>query len=137
MTWIPVACLALAGPAAAGGYGTPGGAGAMAGMKAQDRNMSGHHRPRMTTTGGMSLYTFDKDIEGQSNCYDKCAREWPPMMASAQAATTGDFSVIARRDGTHQWAWKGKPLYKFDEDKIAGDTKGGGYSPYWHIARGV
>ncbi len=26
----------------------------------------------------MTLYTFDKDEKGVSNCYDDCAAKWPP-----------------------------------------------------------
>ncbi len=134
---IPIACLALVGPAFAGGYGTTGSTVNGSAKKIQDGNMSGHHGPRMTTAEGMSLYIFDKDPVGKSTCYDKCAREWPPMKASSKSAAYGDYSVIMRRDGTRQWAWKGKPLYMFRSDKMAGDVKGGDYSPYWHVARGV
>ena len=49
----------------------------------------------LTDINGMTLYTFDKDVQGSaSNCYDKCAENWPPLIASAEAlagvtATTG------------------------------------------------
>ena len=31
----------------------------------------------------MTLYTFDKDETGVSNCYDDCAAKWPPLMGDA------------------------------------------------------
>ncbi|MGN6305865.1 MAG: hypothetical protein ACTHNH_13670, partial [Mesorhizobium sp.] len=31
-----------------------------------------------TDANGMTLYTYDKDEAGKSNCYDKCATNWPP-----------------------------------------------------------
>lgn len=34
---------------------------------------------------GMTLYTFDKDTPGKSVCKDKCAVNWPPVLASAGA----------------------------------------------------
>ena len=39
----------------------------------------------MTDSKGMTLYTFDKDSKGHSNCTGKCAVNWPPMMASSEA----------------------------------------------------
>ena len=31
----------------------------------------------------MTLYTFDKDEKGVSNCYDDCAAKWPPLAGEA------------------------------------------------------
>ena len=60
---------------------------------------------------GMTLYTFDKDEAGKSNCYDNCAKNWPPLMAAADAMDMGEWTVVARTDGTKQWAYEGKPVY--------------------------
>src|SRR5262249_49917000 len=38
-----------------------------------------------TDDKGMTLYTFDKDGKGVSNCYDTCAKNWPPFAAAADA----------------------------------------------------
>ena len=35
-----------------------------------------------TDEKGMTLYTFDKDEAGKTNCYDKCAVAWPPLADS-------------------------------------------------------
>lgn len=48
---------------------------------------------------GMTLYTFKKDTAGVSNCYDDCATNWPPLMASEGAEATDDFSLVERKDG--------------------------------------
>ena len=50
---------------------------------------------------GMTLYTFDKDKagDGKSACVDKCAINWPPLMADAGASASGDWTVITRPDG--------------------------------------
>ena len=68
----------------------------------------------------MTLYTFTKDSAGTSACYGKCAEAWPPLAADAGAAPVGDFSVVARNDGTSQWAYKGLPLYGWVRDKAPG-----------------
>ncbi len=42
---------------------------------------------------GMTLYIFDKDVPGKSNCKGKCATAWPPVMAGADAKATGKLST--------------------------------------------
>ena len=73
-----------------------------------------------TDAKGMTLYTFDKDGNGVSNCYDKCAANWPPLKAAAGAKAQGEWTVVKRKDGTMMWAYGGKPLYTFAKDKKAG-----------------
>lgn len=96
---------------------------------------------QMTTAGyladqdGMSLYVFDKDGPGTSNCYGGCAKSWPPLMVSGNASAEGDFTLVTRRDGTLQWALDGQPLYYWAGDNKAGDTKGDGVDGTWHLAR--
>ena len=53
-----------------------------------------------TDANGMTLYTFDKDKDGMSNCYDTCATNWPPLKAEADAAPMGEWTVIERKDGS-------------------------------------
>jgi predicted lipoprotein with Yx(FWY)xxD motif len=85
---------------------------------------------------GMTLYTFDKDASGKSMCNGPCAENWPPLMASADAKPSGDWTVVARDDGKKMWAYKGKPLYAWKNDKAAGDTDGDGkLNGAWHIAK--
>ena len=50
-------------------------------------------------TKGMTLYSFDKDVVGKSNCNDKCATEWPPLKAAADSKAAGDWTIVARDDG--------------------------------------
>ena len=51
--------------------------------------------PAMTKDGmlvdhnGMTLYTFAKDADGKSMCNDKCATNWPPLMAESTYKTMG------------------------------------------------
>ncbi len=84
---------------------------------------------------GMALYTFDKDEAGKSNCYDDCAKNWPPLMAAADAKAMGEWTVVDRTDGTKMWAYEGHPLYTFIGDKAAGDVTGEGKGGVWHLAK--
>lgn len=91
--------------------------------------------PPLTDWRGMTLYTSDRDAPTVSNCNELCAATWPPMFAAAESTGTGDWSVIARSDGTKQWAFKGKPLYTFKNDTKPGETNGAGQDGNtWHVA---
>ncbi len=89
----------------------------------------------MTTSSGMTVYTFDKDAAGQSNCYGPCASYWPPVQATGQQQASGDLTIIRRSDGTMQWAKQGRPLYTYAEDTMMGDMKGDNYNQNWHVVR--
>lgn len=82
----------------------------------------------------MTLYTFDKDAVGVTNCYDKCAENWPPLIADAGAAVEGDFTLVDRTDGSKMWAYKGWPLYFWVKDEKPGDTTGDMVGEVWHTA---
>lgn len=82
---------------------------------------------------GMTLYASDKDMKGVSMCSGQCAMNWPPLAADADAKPMGDWTVVARDDGSKQWAYKGKPLYTFVKDMKPGDTVGNGAGKgTWH-----
>lgn len=78
------------------------------------------------------IYTFDKDEPGKSNCVDRCATAWPPVVAPAGAKPVGKWTVIARADGSSQWAVDGKPVYTFVRDTGATAT-GDGMGGSWHV----
>ena len=84
-----------------------------------------------------TLYTFDKDQPGISNCADACAKAWPPYTSGATAQKTfpRDISVITRADGSAQFAYKGQPLYYYSGDKNPGDVNGDGVEGTWHIVK--
>jgi len=85
---------------------------------------------------GMTLYVYAKDTQrGKSACTVDCAKTWPPAVAPPGATALADWSVIAREDGSKQWAYRGAPLYRFANDEAIGDTKGDGAdSGAWHVA---
>ncbi|MCB5160592.1 hypothetical protein [Marinomonas algarum] len=95
----------------------------------------GHMSHRLTDQAGMTLYTFDKDAGGQSNCYDGCAVKWPPYVAKAGDKLIEGLGVTERKDGTMQWTYKNEPLYTWVGDKKKGDATGDGKgNGTWHIA---
>jgi len=84
---------------------------------------------------GMTLYTFDKDSKGMSNCYDTCAKNWPPFIAAKGDKASGAYILIKRKDGSEQWAKNGMPLYYWVKDRKAGDATGDGVNGVWHVAK--
>ena len=89
----------------------------------------------LTDAKGMTLYTYDKDTPGMSNCTGECAEYWPPAKAEAGAKPVGDLTLIKRADGTMQWADGGKPLYTFVKDKQPGDVMGDNMKNIWHVVK--
>jgi predicted lipoprotein with Yx(FWY)xxD motif len=90
----------------------------------------------LTDSKGMSLYTYDNDKEAnKSACAGNCVSAWPVLKAEAADKDIGDWKVITRDDGTKQWAYKGKPLYYFAQDKMPGDKIGDERGNVWHLAK--
>ena len=85
------------------------------------------------TTDGHTLYTYDLDANGKSACEGQCSSTWRPLLASMIAASNGDWSIVTRGDKSRQWAFKGKPLYTYVDDRDAGDYGGNG-RPNWKVA---
>lgn len=102
--------------------------GAVKSMKSSDGEI-------LTDAKGMTLYVYDKDEKGVSNCYDKCATNWPPLEAAAGAKDEGAFTLVKRKDGSMQWAHDGMPLYLWIKDKAPGDMTGDGVAGAWHVAK--
>ena len=88
----------------------------------------------LTTSNGMTVYVFDRDTPGRSNCYDQCAQYWPPAYAPGGAVASGGLTVIQRADGQTQWATSnGLPLYTYVNDRAPGDTYGNNVDGQWHV----
>jgi predicted lipoprotein with Yx(FWY)xxD motif len=82
-------------------------------------------------TTSKTLYTWAKDTDENSQCYDQCATFWPPLVTtaktiSADGVTTGKFATSARKDGALQVTFNGHPLYFYNRDAAPGDTNGQG-----------
>ncbi len=89
----------------------------------------------LTDSRGMTLYTVSDDAPGQSNCYGRCAQSWPPLLASATDRPGPGYSLVARTDGTRQWAYKGQPLYTWNKEKGPGEIGGHNVGENWFVAR--
>jgi predicted lipoprotein with Yx(FWY)xxD motif len=87
----------------------------------------------------MTLYTFDNDEMGVSNCVDNCATNWPPLVVEcaddlvAGVNIIGAVDVTERADDSLQVTYNGMPLYYFHEDVARGDMVGDGRGDVWHI----
>lgn len=89
----------------------------------------------LTTVAGATLYTFDQDQNGQSSCYDDCAKHWLPLIAFSTAKAHWRMSLTRRADGQQQWLYDGKPLYTYVHDTMPGDINGDNVRDVWHVVR--
>jgi len=86
---------------------------------------------------GMTLYMFTKDAPDTSNCTDKCAEAWPPLLVKSADAFVpglnlrGKFGTTKRKDDTLQVTYNGMPLYYWKEDKVPGDASGENVGKVW------
>lgn len=84
---------------------------------------------------GFTLYTFDNDTAGVSNCTGGCLTNWPALIAHAGAVATPPYSLITRGSGEKQWALNGMPLYFYVGDTAAGQFNGEAIGNNWYVAR--
>ena len=92
----------------------------------------------LTDDKGMTLYLFTKDTTDTSNCYDKCATAWPPLLTNGDpvAGEGVDASLLGttnRTDGTTQVTYNGWPLYYYEKDKAPGDVTGQDVGGVWYV----
>lgn len=90
----------------------------------------------LTNTDGRTLYAFDGDAkrDNQVCTATGCNIQWLPVAAPALASTVGDFTVVARADGSLQWAYEKRPLYIYSGDELSGDVNGAGVDKKWTVA---
>lgn len=87
----------------------------------------------LADAAGRTIYTFDKDTAGKSNCSGGCLAAWPVFVAKPGAKPQGDFGLIDAAGGQQQWTLKGKPLYYFAGDAQPGERNGNGSGGVWHV----
>ena len=91
----------------------------------------------LTDAKGMSLYTFKKDSPEKSACTGDCIAKWPVFYTKkvvvSRKLDERDFAVITRGDGIKQTTYKGRPLYYFTNDVVAGETNGEGFNNLWYL----
>jgi len=113
-------------------------------------SMGGNHDKRVVKTAkvggrtilvnrhGMTLYHLSVERKGHFICTTgACLAEWHPLVVARGVTPTGvkSLSLVKRPDGRRQVAYKGGPLYTFDEDKKPGDMNGNGFKDVgtWHV----
>jgi predicted lipoprotein with Yx(FWY)xxD motif len=86
---------------------------------------------------GRGVYTYDGDkVPNQSDCEAQCRLLWPPIYAEDEAKPKGSFTILVRKDdGKRQWAFKGKPLYRWVSDVKRGDAGGDGVAGVWRLVK--
>jgi predicted lipoprotein with Yx(FWY)xxD motif len=97
--------------------------------------------PYLTDGKGRAVYMFASDTATSSTCDGSCATVWPPLPAPSTTTASGDASAtqlgaITRSDGSRQLTYAGHPLYYYQADTAAGDTKGegsNGFGAKWWI----
>lgn len=109
--------------------------------------------PVFTDARGLTIYTWPGgdigDTPGKSTCDDSryrenanvggkpwglilpdvdtrpsCIEMWPPVYADEDAQPIGSFTVVTRKEGRKQWAYKGYALYTSVLDKKPGQVNG-------------
>ena len=84
---------------------------------------------------GFTLYVFDADEPGVSNCTGGCASTWPPLAVAGELAVAASVTAVPgtidRDGGVVQGTLGGLPLYYFTGDSSPGDTNGHGVNGVW------
>jgi predicted lipoprotein with Yx(FWY)xxD motif len=138
-----VAAAMLVAAACGGGGGTNGGGiyGAGPATTAGGAAMGAVVDLRDTSLGktlvdgqGRTLYLFEADTAGRSNCHGACASAWPPYLSNGdpQAGTGvagGQLATIPGAGGA-QVTYHGHPLYHYAGDTQPGDTTGQGLDQF-------
>lgn len=87
---------------------------------------------------GFTLYLFDEDSEGVSNCSGGCAETWPPVTvdgepSAEEGADESLLGTIERDDGSTQVTYAGQPLYRYAPDAAPGDVTGQAVGDVWWV----
>jgi predicted lipoprotein with Yx(FWY)xxD motif len=91
---------------------------------------------------GRSLYLFEADTNGKSNCTSAgCVAEWPPFIAAGTAQVgaglaADQLGTTTRADGHQQVSYHGHPLYYFAGDAQPGTASGQGLNDnggLWYV----
>jgi predicted lipoprotein with Yx(FWY)xxD motif len=65
-----------------------------------------------------AIYYFEPERNSKPKCYGTCAKAWPPVLTDGEPEATGDarqrlLGTTARRDGSVQVTYDGRPLYYY------------------------
>jgi predicted lipoprotein with Yx(FWY)xxD motif len=88
------------------------------------------HKTLLVTAKGLTLYSLSAERKGKFICTDKaCLSLWTPLLAPRSAPLTGvsGLGTVKRPGGRLQVAFRGAPLYTFNDDRKPGEVKGNGF----------
>ncbi|MFO1426247.1 MAG: hypothetical protein U1F11_04610 [Steroidobacteraceae bacterium] len=86
----------------------------------------------IATQDGRTVYAHDVSTRrrrafvpaGACTSDDCVDAEWVPLLAAADARAIGSWTLVVRKDGRRQWAYKGQRVYTNAADRRAGEFKG-------------
>lgn len=89
---------------------------------------------------GLSLYSLSAERNGRFICTDSaCLSLWKPLLIAPGKRPAGapSLSTVKRPNGKRQVTYRGRPLYRFSEDRRQGDVRGEGFKDVgiWRAAR--
>jgi predicted lipoprotein with Yx(FWY)xxD motif len=96
----------------------------------------------LVDSNGLTVYVFLADKGNVSSCNSaSCVQYWPPVLTTgapqAGAGVTASLlGTTARADGTTQVTYAGHPLYRFINDKAAGQATGQAVNAFgapWYV----
>ena len=87
---------------------------------------------------GLTLYHYVPEKKGKIVCTGACATDWPPLLVTGTAKPVAGTGLVAakvgtikRPDGHMQVTYNGLALYRYSDDKKAGQAKGQGEGGIW------
>jgi len=96
----------------------------------------------LVDSNGLTVYLFLADKGTASSCNSpSCVQYWPPVLTTGapqagSGVTASLLGTAARADGTTQVTYAGHPLYRFINDKAAGEATGQGVNAFgapWYV----
>jgi len=96
----------------------------------------------LVDSNGLTVYLFLADKGNVSSCNTaSCVQYWPPVLTTGapragSGLTASLLGTTARADGTTQVTYAGHPLYRFINDKAAGQVTGQGLNAFgaaWYV----
>jgi predicted lipoprotein with Yx(FWY)xxD motif len=106
------------------------------------KTRTGSHGTYLVDGSGKTLYLFEADKPGVSNCSSACLSIWPALTANGKPPTVsggvsaGKLGAAKAPDGTSLVTYNGHPLYYYAADQKPGDTTGQGLNQFgakWYV----
>jgi len=122
-----------------------GATGALAGLPAPTLKTSSNRtlgETLVVNPAGRTLYALSPETTHHLLCREAyCLEVWPPLILPRGAklragkGVQGKLGLLRRSGGRMQVTLRGKPLYRFSEDRRAGEARGEGLETFggtWH-----